>query len=152
MDNVPIIFIPENMTGFQHTHLEQAVKHFPNCYTLYEKNKEKAGIRKDKELTQSYVEATVDIIDREGFILEEKWETVFGFNGTKNALLTELQNQLLRYGYDEKQRLTGKFGGKFKDDLCIAFMMAVYWSRVLELPLQRNPYRELINKTKQRRY
>jgi hypothetical protein len=41
--DVPIIFIPEVGTGFQHTHLEQAVSIEQACYTLYQDNKSIPG-------------------------------------------------------------------------------------------------------------
>jgi len=147
--NVPIVFIPEIGTGFQHTHLHQAVNENHACYTLHEKMGSIPGVRKDDYMTKSYTMATFDIIENLGFVLDKHWLTVFGHKNNKQMLLTEFQEQLTRYGYDDKQKLTGKFGGRFKDDLTIAFMMAVYWSRVLEQPFGSNPYREFIQGLKQ---
>lgn len=141
--NVPIIFIPEMGTGFQHTHLDQAVSEDQGCYTLYQNNGVIPGVRKDEYLTQSYAMATIDAVETLSFILEENWVSVHGFKGTRHNLIEEFKGQFGRYGFDEKGKLGGKFGGKFKDDLMIAFMMAVYWSRILEQPFG-NPYQQFL--------
>jgi hypothetical protein len=89
--------------------------------------------------------ATIDAIENLSFILEKEWVSVFGFEGSKPALLEEFRGQLNRYGFDEKQKLTGKCGGRFKDDLVIAFMMAIFWSRQLEQPEGLNAYSDFLN-------
>lgn len=145
--DVPIIFIPEVGTGFAHTHLEEAVSEQQGCYTLHHKNGPAPGVRKDDSLTQDYASAALETIETLSFLLDTKWITVYGFQGSTPALLAEFKSQLLRYGYDEKDKLTGK-GGKGKyDDLTIAFNMAIYWSRVLEQRVN-NPYSEFLNNIK----
>jgi hypothetical protein len=89
--------------------------------------------------------AGVDIIENLNFVIEKKWTSVYPLNNDKRALLNEFKGQLMRYGTDEKGKITGKYGGKFKDDLTIAFLMAVYWSRVLEQPQKLNPYFQFLD-------
>lgn len=57
-------------------------------------------------------------------------------------LLQEAQEQISRYGYDDKGKLTGKFG-TFQDDIAVALMMFAYWSRAVERNDPRNPYNSL---------
>jgi len=140
---VPIILLPEVGTGFNHTVLDHAGLSQYSCYTLHQNNGQIPGVRKDQYLTQEYVLATVDIISNLRFVLDKEWITVYGHNGVKTTtnILTELKNQLGRYGRDEHGKLSGKMGGQFHDDLSVAFMMLVFWSRSLEQPVRElNPY------------
>lgn len=140
---MPIILIPEIGTGFNHTVLDHAALSQYLCYSIHQNNGPIPGVRKDQYLTQEYVLSTVDIINDLRFVLEKDWVTVYGHNGKKNSetLLGELQSQLCRYGKDASGKLSGKMGGQFHDDLSIAFMMLVYWSRCLEQPTRStNPY------------
>jgi hypothetical protein len=150
---IPIIVIPEVGTGFNHTVLDHATLSQLSCYTLHQNNGPVPGVRKDHPLTQEYVLAGVDIIHGLRFVLEKEWVTVYGHNGNRNthALLTEMKNQLSRYGRDEHGKLTGKMGGQFHDDLSIAFMMLVYWSRCLEQPTRAlNPYYDWLQGIKEK--
>ncbi len=49
LKNVPIIFIPEIGTGFQHTQLSQAVSTENNCHIFHEKNGPIPGIHRYEE-------------------------------------------------------------------------------------------------------
>ena len=46
-------------------------------------------------------------------------------------LLALLLSQMTNLFYDEKKHITGKLGPGFKDDLAMAFMLAIYWSNKL---------------------
>ena len=48
-------------------------------------------------------------------------------------LIKILASQLTNLYYDERKHITGKIGNGFKDDLAMAFMLAVYWSNKLRL-------------------
>lgn len=143
----PIIFIPENQTGFFHFMMEEYVSHFPNVRVLHEHGGPKAGICKTQELTKDYVHRTSDTLHRRAICFDSRWISWNGpkYAGGRNGLITELRMQLCRYGFDEKGRLTGKYDGQFKDDLAVAFMMFVYWTLVVEYATQASPYAHLRN-------
>ena len=44
--------------------------------------------------------------------------------------LKKMKDQLCRYGYDEKGKLTGKMGG-LQDDIAIGVMMLVHWAQYI---------------------
>lgn len=46
-------------------------------------------------------------------------------------ILNILQKQMCELFYDDKRHITGKMGPGYKDDLVMAFMLAVYWSNKL---------------------
>lgn len=115
-----------------------------SCYTLHENNGPIPGVRKTSYLTQAYVLSFEDMLNELRFVLEKDWITVYGYNGKKGLpILNELHVQLGRFGKDEHGKLGGKMGGQFHDDLSVAFLMIIYWSRVLEQPTRNlNPYYE----------
>jgi hypothetical protein len=154
---VPFIVIPEVGTGFNHTVLDQAALNQISCYTLHQNNGPIPGVRKDAYMSQQYVLATTDLLNNLRFVLDKDFITVHGHksrvslldeaNGTKvKSILNELRKQLCRYGRDEKTgKLSGKLGNKVPDDMTIAFMMEIYYSRVLEEKERHfNPYYDFL--------
>ena len=147
--SVPIVFIPENMTGMFHTRMEEAMHAIPNAQVLYQNGRGKAGVCKDAFISKGYVERTLDILVHRQIMFDAQWTSVTaaahksGPVTGRTKLLTELKEQLLRYGYDDKGKLTGKYDGLFNDDLCITFMMLMYWSQAVERPGAGNPYAHL---------
>lgn len=141
----PIVFVPENQTGFFHTLMQEYVAQLPGVRVLHEHGRPKAGICKTEELTKDYVHRALDTLGRRAICFDARWVSANGpqYAGGRDGLLAELKLQLCRYGYDERGRLTGKYGGQFKDDLAIAFMMFVYWTLVVEYADAASPYAPL---------
>lgn len=142
---MPIIFVPENQTGFYHTRMEEYTRTIPLTYCIYEHGGPKAGIAKTQTLTADYVRRTVDYLSGNHFRFDAEW---ISSNGHKHrngraGLLEELKLQLIRYGYDERRKLGGKYDGAFQDDLCIAFMMHTYWTLVIDGADRTSPYAHL---------
>lgn len=142
--NVPIIFIPENQTGFFHTRMEEYILTIPNAKTLYQNGGKKAGIAKTQFITSDYVICVQNMLAKDMIKWEKTWVTCsekFVLNG-REGVLNELREELLRYCYDDKNKLTGKIQG-MQDDLYIAFAMLCYWSREVERPGSTNLYAPL---------
>ena len=132
--HVPLVFVPENQTGFFHTRMEEIIHTFPNAQVLYQNGGDKAGVRKDAYVSKGYVRTTLDMLQAQHIQFDRLWVSTSAdaYKGGRAGFLHELRLQLRRYGYDEKGKLTGKYGDMFKDDLCIAFMMLMYWSEAVE--------------------
>jgi len=133
--NVPIIFVPENMTGFFEQRMSEIIYNIPNAEVFCEHgNEAKPGVRKTNHVTTSYVYHTQDMLMTDRIMFEAEWVSSTGntYHNGRDGLLEELKNQLARYGYDEHGKLTGKYGDNFQDDLCIAFMMLMHWIIVVE--------------------
>lgn len=143
LQNVPFIFVPENQLGYFHRHLEELVLDIPNCHILFQGGGNKPGVMKDKTRTADYVVRTRAALDEGLIMFESNWITVTGHikDRGRDGILLEYKQQLMRYGYDEKMRLTGKYGAH-QDDGAIAFMMFIYWSGAVERPHDGNPYKQ----------
>jgi hypothetical protein len=140
---VPIVFVPENMTGFFHQRMAELMSQTPNAVTFCQHgNEAKPGVFKTAQVTASYVHHTQDMLMTDRIMLEADWVSGTGnaYEGGREGLLAELRTQLSRYGYDEKGHLTGKFQGSGQDDMCIAFMMLVHWMTVVENADRTSPY------------
>ncbi len=143
-ENVPIIFIPENQTGMFHTRMEQYISTVPNARVIHQNGGAKAGIRKDAYITSDYVICVQNMLAKNMIRWEQTWITSsekYVQNG-REGVLNELRDELLRYCYDEHNKLTGKVQG-MQDDLYVAFAMLLYWSREVERPGGGNPYNPL---------
>lgn len=138
----PIILIPENQTGYYHTQVAQYASTHPNMRVLHQDGGRKAGVTKTSMITADYVTNLSYVIKENGIVFDNQWFTNTPKKGTKNGVLQELRDQVLRFGYNEKGKLTGKFSG-WQDDLCVALMMIFYWSRIVEIPSPTNPYNSL---------
>lgn len=147
--DVPIVFIPENMSGHNHTVMEEAVARLPNVDVLYEHGKSTPGVIKSPYVTKAYVRITLAMLVHHNIMIDKRWMSVTaadhpeGQQTGRRKIWEELHDQLSRYGYDEKEKLTGKFGGLFRDDLCIAFQMLCYWSEAVEKQGTGSPYAPL---------
>lgn len=142
---VPLVFIPENMTGFNHTTMESAVVGLPNVQTYYQNGGAIPGVRKGPYESRAYTRITLELMYRREIMIDRHWLSPTaarhreGERTGRRKIWEEVRDQLMRYGYDEKGKLTGKYDGQFRDDLCIAFMMLAYWSQAIEKPGAGNP-------------
>lgn len=141
---MPIVFVPENMTGFFETRMEECISELPNAVTFCQHgNGARPGVRKDAPVTTQYVKHTLDYLAQRNIYLDAEWISAngeqYGKNG-RESLLQELKTQLMRYGYDDKGKLTGKYDHGLNDDLCIAFMMLMHWMTVAENATADSPY------------
>ena len=142
-----VVFVPEHGTGFSHTRFQECVEDLPRVRTLYQNGDSRPGIRKDPHVTKGYAHALIDAFDAGDLVFMRRWFTdsvgnLPGGQKTRASLLNELKEELLRYGYDEKGKLTGKFG-VHQDDMVIALAMLLYWSTAVENPTTGNPYAHL---------
>lgn len=135
----PIILIPENQTGFFHTQVAHYASSQRSVSVLHQNGGRKAGVTKTSIITADYVTNLSYVIGESGIAFDRQWFTNTPKKGTKDGVLHELRDQVLRFGYDEKKKLTGKFSG-WQDDLCIALMMIFYWSKAVERTGPSNPY------------
>ncbi len=133
LNKVPIILIPENQTGFTHRRMERNFNNHVNCRTFHEYNGTKAGVRKDSTKTKSYVIATNDMLQGGLIKFWDEWFSVHANQhpGGKEHMATSLEEEMLRYCYDDKQKLTGKING-MQDDLYISFGMMCYFALIIE--------------------
>lgn len=138
---VPIIVVPENQTGFCHQRIANMFRgEKKNCVCFHEGNGPNPGIRKDAMKTADYVRAANDIMSAKRLLFWEDWKTCN--RKGKDAVANELYEQVARYCYDEHDKLTGKIGGA-NDDLCIGLLMATYWPRVIETSYKYRDYMKI---------
>jgi hypothetical protein len=134
-----IILIPENQTGYFHTRIEECGANHYNVMTLYQGglSSKKPGVCKTPFITADYVTCALSNLDKVYF--DKIIRTICP---DYNTHVLELKTQMIRYERDEKGKITGKTGG-FNDDLCIAFLMFLYWTRAVERNWLKNPYNYL---------
>ena len=139
----PIVFVPENMTGFFESRMQEYIATLNDAYTFCQHGaEERPGVRKDAAVTRQYVIHTHDYLSQRRLLIDQEWvsSTAPQYNNGREGLLSELKTQLARYGYDEKGKLTGKYEHNLNDDLCIAFMMLMHWMTVAENATAASPY------------
>ena len=100
-ENALFVLVPENQTGHFHSRIERKFKNpdkWPKCKTFHDHNKEKAGVRKDKERTRDYVHVTNDKLEDDLVKFDVDWFTnsAEGQPTGKEYVMTELKDQLLR--------------------------------------------------------
>lgn len=139
---VPIILIPENQSGHAHTNIANYVAGRGNLRVLHQNGSRKAGVTKTKEITASYVTNMNYAIQEEDIAFDSQWFSNTPIKGSKNGVLQELRDQLIRYGKDKNGRYTGKFDS-WQDDLAIAAMMFGFWTMMVERNDVTNPYNDL---------
>ena len=140
---VPIVFVPENMTGFFEQRMEESISTQHDAYTFCQHGDEtRPGVRKDAAVSKQYVKHTFDYLADRMILIDSEWISFTGpkYNNGREGLLDELKTQLARYGYDDKGKLTGKYEHNLQDDLCIAFMMLMHWMTVAENATAGSPY------------
>ncbi len=145
--NAYIVFVPEQGTGYSHTRFQECVENLPRVRTLYQDGQDRPGVSKDHHVTKGYAHALINAFDAGDLVFLRRWFTdstgnLPGGRKTRAGLLKELEDELLRYGYDEKGKLTGKFG-VHQDDMVIALAMLIYWSTAVENLTTGNPYAQL---------
>jgi len=152
-----IVVVPENQTGFFHEYVKEWVAPMKDVQVLYQNgNSDKSGITKNSVITRSYVQCLQEAFAQKAIKFDANWFTnsiplTMNISKTLNAdyylgaMKDTLKGELLRYGYDEKQKLTGKIKNtSFSDDRAIAFMMFFFWGRVILNNVPNNPYLNLI--------
>lgn len=148
-----IIFIPENMTAMTHTQLADAVGDMVNVVTLHQNGGVKAGINKNDYITRNYVLSTNAILQEKMLFLSDKWISesapiVYKNNkNPKEAVLKRFSDQICRYGYDERMKLTGKFDKDEQDDAAIGFFMFCYWPQTIMTSTTVPHYKEITRVT-----
>ena len=144
LQGVPIVFVPENQTAGFHRHFEEFVERIAGVQTLHEGGKEKPGVCKTAQLTAGYANRTKWALENDNIMVDSRWftHTDDPTKGGRAGMLDSLKLQLMRFGRDEKGKLTGKYDD-FQDDLAIAFMMFIYWAQAVERPGISNPYAHL---------
>lgn len=144
-----ILFIPENMTGFTHHQLAGAISHFVNVETIYQNGADKPGVTKTAWITKDYYLNMDHLLKNRLLFLDKNWMSVSATQKFKDStdprgeLLRSFADQILRYGYDDNMKLTGKDPNNplIQDDGTIAWLMFGYWPRVVTRPTLDNPYR-----------
>lgn len=140
---VPIIFVPENMTGSYATRGEEIVRKLRSVVTLHEGGPDrKAGVHIDESGKADYVHTMQVLMDNGQVVWSNKLftrslEYVTHLreisNSTKSnveLIMNELMLEMCRMKYDKK-KITGKVG-PYQDDMAITLMMAGYWSKAVE--------------------
>ncbi len=151
-----IVVIPENQTGFFHEEVVNWIGDMAGVQVLYQKG-ERAGVRKDSVKTRQYVMCLQEVFAQKAFKFDSQWFTLSiplsaNINTTLpsdyylNAMKDGLKAELVRFGYDEKKKLTGKVKGSssISDDRAIALMMFFYWGRTILTNVPNNPHIHLI--------
>lgn len=123
--NAKKLFIPENNSNTSHSRMAGYVGdlHLMNLW----RESGKIGTRKDEMTTEDYVRTTRILLQDKKIFFDSKWFTQD--KATKAGtpkIITELMEQLMRFGYNKFGKLTGKHGGQ-KDDLAIAWLMQCYF-------------------------
>lgn len=146
-----IIVVPENQTGYFESRVEDLVKDIPNVVVLHQNGKEKPGVTKTAPITRGYVDCLEDAFNENAVAFDQRWFTSSikqrkDSSKTDNEIIkTSLKEELLRFCYDDRGKLTGKING-FSDDKAIAYMMFYYWGRAILNSETGNPYLNLLPK------
>jgi len=142
-ERVPIVFVPENMTGYFAQRMEEVVSEIDDAYTFCQYGNEGVpGVRKDAAVSKQYVDHTLDYLHEGLIYFDSEWvsATAPKYNNGREGMLDEMKAQLARYGFDDKGKLTGKYEHGLQDDMCIAFMMLMHWMTVAENANAASPY------------
>lgn len=143
-----IVFIPESNLGKEASHLEKYVTDDPLTVTMQESARGWFGVCKTDRVTmEMYAAARTTMAARALYVAEDcigmpspaerKAKMAEpGTDAARKLMLGKLRTQLLAYRWAAKSRsagglevqhmLTGK-RSRQNDDLCIAFLMVVYW-------------------------
>lgn len=129
------IFVPENMLGMEHHHLESMVLDL-GVTTFWEKP-DKPGVTKTAKVTRDYQFLLSNALAQNAIHFHDQFFTVTR-EQTAKSMLALAEEQLYRLHWDvqpiqngkDRIHLTGKIGN-LPDDLCIAICMALYWGRVI---------------------
>lgn len=146
----PIVFIPESNLGKEASHLEKYVSRDPLTVTMQESARGWYGVCKTDRVTmEMYYAARTNLAAGTIYVTDDciGIPTVAEVKATRAApgtaaasklMLKKLRDQLLAYrwepvgkgrqlnGGETRCILTGK-RSRQNDDLCIAFLMVIYW-------------------------
>jgi hypothetical protein len=148
--NQPIIIVPENQTGYFETRVSELVVNLPNVRVLHQDGKEKPGVTKTARITSGYTQCLEDAFNQNAVAFDRRWftTTIIKKDSPKSQtflIKNLLKDELLRFCYDEKGKLTGKVNG-YTDDKAVAFLMFYYWGRAILNSDIGNPYLPLLPK------
>lgn len=141
---VPIIFVPENMTGSYATRCEEIVRNLDSVVVLHEGGPDspKPGVRKTKEVTADYVHTTQVLMDNAQLVwssnlFTRSHEYASNLKDVSNSdkpnvdlIMEEMKLEMCRMKY-EKGVITGKLG-PYQDDMAVSLMMCAYWPKAVE--------------------
>ena len=132
------VFIPENMTGLEHSHLSNMVLRRHRNVEVYADKPGKLGVCKDAYVTRQYQFMLTNSLMSNLIHFSRDLFTTTPEMSPK-SMLTMLEDQALRLRWekrkgntifqDDKVKLTAKQGNK-QDDLLIAVVMVMYWGRL----------------------
>lgn len=146
-----IIIVPENNAGYFESRVADLVARLPNVEVFRQDGKEKPGITKTAPLTSGYVDCLNDAFNQNAVKFDSRWFTTSiqkkrdSVKFPTDIIKAGLKDELLRFCYDEKGKLTGKING-YSDDRSIAFMMFFYCGRAILNSDINNPYLNLLPK------
>ncbi len=133
------VFIPENMTGHEHSHMEAfSLSLDPAIEVFYEKPN-KAGVCKNDKITADYVFHFHDMLCNDFLHISQDAFTTVHTKGIE-SMIALLEEQAMHLRWDVRKaatphqkdsaKLTAKMGATHQDDLLIATEMLVYWPRI----------------------
>lgn len=143
---VPIIFVPENMTGSYASHMEGVVRNIDSVVTLHEGGpNKKPGVFKGRKTTENYLSATQQVLDNSQlywdgdlftlsneFIAEARKKERKGSQKSSIEIMIACVKQQMKQMKVVDGKITGKVSNILQDDLAITMMMMIYWSIVVE--------------------
>lgn len=132
------VFIPENNLALESAHLDTMVQDIPGVETYWQTDK-RPGVNKNGTVTRAY-NFLLNVALAENSIKFERNLFTVTKEKTAQCMKDLLYEQALRYHWDykkaadvhgkDKYTLTGKLGSK-QDDLFIAFVMCLYWGKIV---------------------
>ena len=149
-----IIVVPENNAGMFGSRIVGIVRNkIGNCEVLHQDGGPNPGVWKSAPITEGYVSAIQDAFNTGSVKFDEKWWTTTkrppkigtGSKSETDYIKSALKDELTRFCYDEKGKLTGKING-YNDDKAIAFLMFFYWGRAILSSEPGNKYLHLLPK------
>ncbi len=125
------VFIPENNTGMEASHMQSLVKEYSDVTTHFSKNG-RPGVLMTNESKVSYQQMMTSCLFRKLLRFERDLFTCSRKVGGRDQIIALLQEQFERFHWDKKLApdchgrdrwaMTGKMGAK-QDDLLIALLM-----------------------------
>jgi len=141
---VPIIYVPENMTGTFASRGEEIVRKLKSVITLHEGGPDKKpGVHIDDNAKAGYMNTFRVLLDNGQLMWDSQLFTLSGpycvklraLHGQKKTnlelIIHDLLNQMMRMKFDDRGKITGKVG-PYQDDGVMALVMGPYWSKAVE--------------------
>lgn len=134
--NVSIIFVLENQTGFFHVRMENYIDKIPNAKIFFQNGGAKAGIKSSRNLKNKYIKCTEIMLSTNAI----KWEISMVEILHRESILNELKDELMSYHCIGNTQPSAKTGMKiynetrlinsiFLDNISMAFITLCYWSK-----------------------